>query len=227
MSTATIPLPRPRSATLRARLSFGIEPPELNRRLHAGRVVVVDTRSADAFDAGHIPGALNLAGEDGWDAVPWLLPAGADVAIVGSTPHDTRRAASRLAALELDCHPAVVAGGIDRWRRHGLPVDRGLAIDAPRAGRQLQHGGVALIDTRPAEEFNRAHVVGSIGLPLKEWGSRSRGLPRVPLIVGAATGEAAAAAASLFRATGHGCVWRIDGGGIEQMLELGATLPVR
>jgi hypothetical protein len=37
--------------------------------------------------------------------------------------------------------------------RHGLPVDRGLAIDAPRADRQLQHGGVALIDTRPAEEF--------------------------------------------------------------------------
>lgn len=90
----------------------------------------------------------------------------------------------------------------------------------------MQGGGVALIDARPRDQFADAHVIGAISVPLDEWGTTERWLPRLPLVVGASSDQLAAAAASVFRAAGHGCVWRIEGGGIGEMLDAGASLPV-
>jgi rhodanese-related sulfurtransferase len=206
---------------------LGIDPRDLDRRRRSGRAVVIDTRPADVFDAGHIPGALSVTGEIGWGALAALLPSGATVAVVGATPDDARWAAFRIADRVAGCAPSLLAGGFSRWRRHGLPVERGLAIDPERAAGQLVQGGVALIDVRPASEYAQAHVVGSINVPIDEWTAPRRALPRLPLMVAAATGEAAATAASLFRAAGHGCVWRVDSGGIEAMLDAGAAPPIR
>jgi len=156
-----------------------------------------------------------------------LLPPGSPVAVVAPTPYEAQQAASLLSEAGLDYDATVVSGGIDGWRRHGLRLHHGLALDARRALQQVQRGGVALIDVRTAGDFAVAHVVGSISVPPEQWAARGRELPRLPLVVGAASGELAAGAASLFRAAGHGCVWRVEGNGIEQMLDAGATLPVR
>lgn len=224
MSTVAITAP---SLPTTTRRRLGIEPVDLHRRLRAGGGLIIDLRSAQAFDAAHIPGSLNAAGDAALEAVTAMLPDGSAVAVLGSTPFESARAASVLAGVGPDCDVAIVIGGIERWRRQGLPVSRGLALDCRQATQQVQRGGVALIDARPAAVFAAGHVVGSISVPLDEWGGFRRALPRLPLVVGCSSDELAATAASLFRAAGHGCVWRIDGGGIEQMLEAGATLPVR
>jgi|tagenome__1003787_1003787.scaffolds.fasta_scaffold20972941_2 hydroxyacylglutathione hydrolase len=226
MSTVTIALPAPPRLGIH-RSGAGIQPLDLHGRLRAGRGVVIDLRSAQAYDAAHIPGSLNAADDDARDRLTALLPAGSAVAILASSMQEAARAAARLSERGPDCDVAVVSGGIDRWRRQGLPVGHGLALDARRAVQQVQRGGVALVDVRSAGEFAAAHVLGSISVPLDAWHVSGRELPRLPLVVGASSGELAAAAASVFRAAGHGCVWRIDGGGIAEMLDAGATLPVR
>ncbi len=223
MSTMTLPRPATRPRLMQA----GVEPYDLDRRLRAGRALVIDTRPAVAFDAGHIPLSVNAPDDRCWDAVAALLPPDAAVAIVGATAGDARSGAGLLADALPEAEATVVSGGIERWRRLGLRTDRGLALDARRAVQQVHRGGVALIDVRPAADFAAGHVVGAISVPLDEWGSRARALPRLPLVVAASSSEPAATAASLFRAAGHGCVWRVDGGGIEEMLDAGATLPVR
>jgi rhodanese-related sulfurtransferase len=226
MSTVTITLPRRALAGARRPARLGIDPGDLDRRLRAGRAIVVDTRPPEEFDAGHIPGALNVSGDRAWRLLPALLPDGATVAVVAPTPDDARWAAVRVAA-RAACDAALVAGGLARWSSRGLPVQRGLAIDARRAMGQLAQGGVALIDARSASAFAEGHVVGSVNVPLDDWRTPRRALPRLPLMVAAETGEAAATAASLFRAAGHGCVWRVDGGGIEELLDAGAAPPLR
>jgi rhodanese-related sulfurtransferase len=218
MSTITISLP--------ARLNRNLLPVDLHRSLGAGRAVVVDVRDPRAFDHGHIPGSLSAAREGALDEITALLPAGAAVAVIGSSQQDAAHAASLLAESRPECDVAAVAGGIDGWRRLGLPVGCGLALDARRALQQVQGGGIALIDARPHDQFAGGHVVGAISVPLDEWGTSERWLPRLPLVVGASSDQLAAAAASVFRAAGHGCVWRIEGGGIAQMLDAGASLPV-
>jgi hydroxyacylglutathione hydrolase len=227
MSAATIALPAAAPWIATRRTASGLQPVDLNRRLRAGRGLVLDLRPADAFDAGHIPGSLNAPDAEARDLLTALLAAGSAVALVGPSAPEAARAASSLSEDGPDFHVTTVAGGIDRWRRQGLPVGHGLALDARRAMQQVQRGGVALVDARPSADFASGHVVGSISVPLDEWQVSGRQLPRLPLVVGASSGELAAAAASVFRAAGHGCVWRIAGGGIAEMLDAGATLPVR
>jgi rhodanese-related sulfurtransferase len=226
LSTVTITRPRRVAPEQRRPQRLGIDPRDLDRRLRGGRAVVVDTRTVELFDAGHIPGALSVSGPIGWDVLPSLVPADAAVAVVGGSADDARWAAFAIAT-RLGCETAVVAGGFGRWARHGLAVEGSLTIDPGRAVGQLGQGGVALIDVRPAGDFAQGHVVGSISVPIDEWRAPRRALPRLPLMVAAATGEAAATAASLFRAAGHGCVWRVDGGGIDEMLDAGAAPPIR
>jgi rhodanese-related sulfurtransferase len=225
MSTVTIALPGLRTST-HPRSSRNLLPVDLHRRLRAGRGIVVDVRDPHAFDHGHIPGSLSAAGDGARREIAALVPAGAAVAVIGSSPQDAARAASLLAESLPECDVAVVAGGIDGWRRQGFPVGYGLALNARRAVQQLQGGGVALIDARPRDQFAGGHVVGAISVPLSEWGASERWLPRLPLVVGASSDQLAAAAASVFRVAGHGCVWRIEGGGIGEMLDAGASLPV-
>src|SRR5947209_2767672 len=175
MSTV-IPAP---SVVRSRRIRLGIEPHDLDRGLGAGRGLVVDIRPAAAFDAGHIPRSLNASGL-AWSAMTALLPPGSPVAVVAPTPYEAQQAASLLSEAGLDYDATVVSGGIDGWRRHGLRLHHGLALDARRALQQAQRGGVALIDVRTAGDFAVAHVVGSISVPPEQWAARGRELRRTP-----------------------------------------------
>jgi hydroxyacylglutathione hydrolase len=201
-----------------------VDASHVDRRLRTGRTVIVDIRSAPAFDGGHIPGSLNMPATGVLWALFGRLGLGEiGVTVVGHTAFDARSALRELAVP----HGELLAGGFGEWRRRRLPVDRGLAIDAERAAGQLAQGGVALVDVRSPEEWLAAHVPGSINVSLSGWSQRHRALPRLPLLVAGPSDEASAMAASLFRAAGHGCVWRVEGGGIPALMASGAAATIR
>ena len=91
---------------------------ELERRLAADEICLLDVREADEHDQGSIPGSRNLpyrvarrAAEDGLgDARP--------IVTICSTGPRAAVAASVLSAAGLDARP-VLEGGIDEWRRRG------------------------------------------------------------------------------------------------------------
>ncbi|HXA29415.1 MAG TPA: rhodanese-like domain-containing protein [Candidatus Angelobacter sp.] len=108
----------------REKLALETDPADVNRDMAAGvdDFVVVDVRSSDAYREAHVPGAISL---------PWReisegasLPLERDrVAIVycwGPHCDGATRGAARLAALGYRVKEMI--GGIDGWRREGLPV---------------------------------------------------------------------------------------------------------
>ncbi|MGD9810723.1 MAG: rhodanese-like domain-containing protein [Sphingobium sp.] len=98
-----------------------ITPGELDSMLRAGTVMVVDVREPEEFDAGHIPGAVNLPLSV---FQPANLPDPGDKTLVLSCAGGKRSAMAldrcATAQATVDTH---LAGGFGAWRAAGKPVE--------------------------------------------------------------------------------------------------------
>jgi hydroxyacylglutathione hydrolase len=175
--------------------------------------VVVDVRSADAFDAGHLAGDVNLplqAGSIGTRA-GWVLDPDRPIATYGETAEDARRAHWLLAAVGVFGVAGIVAGGPETWHRAGLAVRVGETIDPVAAARGFRAGELSLLDVRDPAERERLAIAGSQQHAL--WELASYGAPSAaPVGVVCASGTRAAIAASVVRRRLPQPVVRVDGG---------------
>lgn len=100
-------------------------------RFAEGRIVFVDARDDQHFQAGHIPGALQLDHYRVEQYATTVLPACliAEQIVVycnGGNCEDSELAAIDLIEFGIPASKLVVdRGGIEEWRRHGLPVETG------------------------------------------------------------------------------------------------------
>lgn len=108
-----------------SKLAFETDPADVHedlRRGHGG-IVVVDTRSPQAFALCHVPGAINLPTRTISPETTAPLPR--DQVIVtycwGPGCNGSTKAAARLAALGFRVKEMI--GGIGYWRKEGLPVE--------------------------------------------------------------------------------------------------------
>jgi rhodanese-related sulfurtransferase len=104
------------------KMAFTTGPVELARAIENGEVNVVDVRRAEDYEAGHIPGSINLP-EDRWDTFEGLVKDKPNVlACYSIVCHLAAHAAVEFAragypVMELD-------GGWKEWQRHNLPVEK-------------------------------------------------------------------------------------------------------
>jgi rhodanese-related sulfurtransferase len=121
-----------------------VDPATLNRRMEEGSVTLLDIREADEFAREHIAGARSLP-LSRWDSEsPALSGVGAVAFCCRSgarTAMNAGRFASRFAGEIL-----MLDGGLEAWRRQGLPVarDRRVPIDIMRQV-QIAVGGMILL----------------------------------------------------------------------------------
>ena len=114
---------------------------ELERRLAADEIEVLDVREADERDAGFIPGSCHLPYRNARQAAEHGLCGERPIVTICESGSRASIAASVLHAAGLDARP-VLDGGIPAWRARGgetttLPPLRRLTGDIPR--RRLCH----------------------------------------------------------------------------------------
>jgi hydroxyacylglutathione hydrolase len=211
------------------------EPPVLDTATLADHVAagvtVLDSRHPDAFDAGHLAGAVDLplASAGLGTRAGWALdPAGALV-VVAADPAAVRETVSRLQAVGFWNLVGGVVADPAAWRAAGLTVQCSGAWDVDRLAADLRAGDVALIDVRERDEWLAGHVDGSTHLPL----ARLADVAALPggragqvTAVACAAGVRAAFAASLMRRAGRTEVVRVAGGGIGDLPARGIRLAV-
>ena len=118
------PPPEDSRAHLRSILSMTTDPADLRADQLAGiaGIVVVDARSAEAYQRSHIPGAINIPHRTMNTATTAAL-SGATVVVVycdGVGCNASTKGALRLA--ELGFRVKELLGGLDWWIRDGFPV---------------------------------------------------------------------------------------------------------
>lgn len=108
-----------------AKLAWEIDSWDLHVALEAGEdVVVIDARSADAFAAEHIPGAVNLPHREmSSERTAHLNP---DLLYVTYCDGIGCNASTKgaLNMLKLGFRVKELMGGLDWWKRDGHPTDR-------------------------------------------------------------------------------------------------------
>jgi glyoxylase-like metal-dependent hydrolase (beta-lactamase superfamily II)/rhodanese-related sulfurtransferase len=169
-STAATSTPRPPNMERIVELNRGPfvgTPPPLAPVDAADGVVVLDVRDADAFAAGHVPGAISvpLSSSGFGTKAGFVLDAGDRVAIHAETPADAELAARRLYAVGLE-----PAGRLDGPET----PERLEPVELDELERLVSEDAVVLLDVREKDERDDGYIAGSVNVPyrlLKELGA--------------------------------------------------------
>jgi hydroxyacylglutathione hydrolase len=178
---------------------------------------VVDTRQAQEFAHGAVPGTLNIPGNRSFTT--WagsLLPYDRDFYLIvddrrGQAIDDLVR---DLAGIGLDRLAGYFGSEVvDSWRTSQGHLQTIPLLSLADFAIQLQSNEKVILDVRAEGEWRSGHLPGSLNLPIAELEGRLGELPRDrPLIVHCQTGARAAIAASLLRARGFSQVSQFPGG---------------
>jgi rhodanese-related sulfurtransferase len=108
----------------KAKLQYEIDPSDLNEALERGdKIVLVDTRSREAYERSHIPGAVNIP----YRTMSTTTTAHLDKAALVITYCDGIRCngstKGALNMVQLGFRVKELIGGIECWRFDGYPVD--------------------------------------------------------------------------------------------------------
>ena len=173
-------------------------------------VVLLDTRSADEFGLGHVPGSIFI-GLDGQFA-PWvgaLLPSVAQrIALVAPAGRE-EETVTRLARVGYDNVLGYLNGGISAWDGPLEKIERLTAteVDAGLPSEDL------IIDVRRPGEYTSEHLEGVPNIPLDFINERMDEFPKdKSLVLHCAGGYRSMIAASILKARGFHRVKDVIGG---------------
>lgn len=189
---------------------------QFEARLAAG-TLIIDTRPAADYGAGHIPGTINIPLNRAFTTwAGWLVPYTREFYLIVDERCDPclTDAVRDLAMIGLD-QLAGYAGTevIEAWQAKGRQVGRIDRIDAATVARHLDEGAMDVLDVRSRPEFDAGHVPGARHVPLGELQASAPTLaPDRPIAVHCQGGTRSAIAVSLLDAQGFSAVVNLAGG---------------
>jgi glyoxylase-like metal-dependent hydrolase (beta-lactamase superfamily II)/rhodanese-related sulfurtransferase len=174
--------------------------------------IVLDTRPAQQFGGGHVPGAVHigLSGQyASWAAR--LLGLDRKIILVAED-HDTMlEARTRLARVGMESVIGFLADGMNSWFREGLLVDQVPQITVQDLHREIEH--VQVVDVRQPGEWEQGHIEGAMLKPLPKLTAMLEGLDRSrPVAVHCKSGYRSSIASSLLKREGFSEVMNVIGG---------------
>lgn len=137
-----------------------LQPNQFQLRMKEG--VVIDTRSAEAFAAAHIPGAYNI-----WlEGVPafggWIANENSRIFLVADGLDAMELAVMSFARIGIDTVEGVLAKGMERWRDQGLLIESIATTSALETANWMQQGRVHVLDVRDEYEWNEKRIPGAV-----------------------------------------------------------------
>jgi hydroxyacylglutathione hydrolase len=167
--------------------------------------LVIDTRPADEFASGHVPGTINIPLNGSFVTwAGWLIPYDRDFYLITDRIDDVRKA---LALIGLDHIAGFFASSAARGPEQidQMPVeDLSSRLDSKR---------VVVIDVRNDNEWKEGHIPSAIHIPLGHLRERINEVPAdKPIVVHCQGGGRSAIAASLLQKMGRKNVANLAGG---------------
>ena len=125
--------PAEAAAHFARRLAVETDVSDVAAALESGRpgFVLVDTRSREAWDAGHVPGAVHLPGREVAARAPAELDRSVPVVTYCWGPGCNGATRAALALSLLGHREREMLGGFEYWAREGLPVESADGVRRP------------------------------------------------------------------------------------------------
>lgn len=171
--------------------------------------IILDTRSADDFEKGFVPGSINI-GLNGQFAV-WvgtLIDINKKLVLVTETGKE-KETVLRLARVGYENVKGYLNGGVSAY---GKELDKVRSIEAENVKIELEKG-TTVLDVRKPGEWNISHVRDGVFLPLSEFPSNLDDLDRSkPYIIHCGGGYRSMTAISIMKNHGFTNLINVYGG---------------
>ncbi|MDP9187798.1 MAG: rhodanese-like domain-containing protein, partial [Actinomycetota bacterium] len=179
--------------------------------------LLIDARTNEQFDEGHIPGAISASAYDTGFAtkVAHVVPTDVELIVVAASDGYELEAAELLGSVGLQVR-GYLGGGMTAWRSEGRPIQRIELIDPAILAERLRDGDrLTVLDVRDADEFRDGHIPGSIHIPFAELVERQDELPREGTIAAVCSGgKRSGMAASILQREGFEHLVHVANGGV-------------
>ena len=177
--------------------------------------IVLDTRPAAQYGAGHVPGSLHvgLSGQfASWAGA--LLSPQAPIVLVSEEKEQVREAQTRLARVGLDNVAGYLEGGLLEWHRAGLPLATTEQIGVEELDARIREGRAGrVVDVRRPGEWQAGHIASAVNVPLNTLEQHAAELPRdEPVAVLCAGGFRSSIGTSILERQGLARITNVVGG---------------
>jgi hydroxyacylglutathione hydrolase len=193
-----------------------LSPAEVAARQDAG-ALVIDARSAEAFAAGHVPGAISVGlGPNFAIWAGWLTPYDREVVLVLDDDARFAEARTELRRIGIDDVGGWLAGGMAAWKAAGRPVQATATVGIDDLAARLRAGDddLVVLDVRDRTEWAGGAIPGAVNVSAGE--IAQGGEPPVngggAVVVMCGSGYRSAVATSLLQARGRTNVVNVRGG---------------
>jgi glyoxylase-like metal-dependent hydrolase (beta-lactamase superfamily II)/rhodanese-related sulfurtransferase len=137
--------------------------------MDSGNVIILDTRSADTFTQGFIPGSIFIGLEGRF--AEWagsILPFDKQLLLVTETGKEEETVV-RLARVGFDKIAGYLNGGFEEWVKAGEKTDMIINVEADELAMDIPYDPfLQVIDVRKETEFADGHVKDAMNMPLIE-----------------------------------------------------------
>jgi hydroxyacylglutathione hydrolase len=191
------------------------------RDLMASGAVMLDLRTAEAFGAAHVPGAINVAfGPKVGYWAGWVLPDRAKLVLMSPDAARAAEAVRQLLLVGVEEVAGYVKGGYETWRGAGGPARTTDLIGARELrDRLLRREDLTVVDVRTPREWQEAHIERAINIPVTELVERAGELQGRTVATVCETGFRSSLAASLLQRAGVDAINVSDGTAAYRMLD--------
>jgi hydroxyacylglutathione hydrolase len=193
-----------------------LESKDLDAILKSG-AVIVDTRPAEKFAAGHIPGTFNIPRNRSF--LNWcgaLVPETSDFHLITEAESDesVKLLFSDLAKIGLSPNRGYFGHqAFAHWTSTRGQLERVRQLDAAQLRSALSDQDAQIVDVRGPDEWRRGHIPGAIHIPLAALPDRIAELnAAAPIVLHCKGGSRSAIATSFLQARGITDVSNLAGG---------------
>lgn len=181
------------------------------------KAFVIDTRPAEKFAAGHLPGTLSIPlGKSFLNWTGALVPEERDLYLITEVESDeaVKVIAADLAKIGLTRVAGVFRSDVlHEWKsRHGEP-EQVTQLDPNQLHEIIRKKKVQVVDVRAPDEWRRGHLPGAIHIPLAALPERAGELDAsIPIVLHCKGGGRSSIATSFLQASGVDAVANLTGG---------------
>lgn len=139
------------------------------KKMMAEDIIILDTRHADVFTQGFVPGSIFIGLEGRF--AEWagsLLPFDAPMVLV-TEPGKEKETIIRMARVGFDKVKGYLDGGYDAWKNAGEANDMIIDVEADELMMDIPHdNNLVVVDVRRPTEFADGHLKDALNLPLND-----------------------------------------------------------
>ena len=132
-------------------------------------VLVLDTRTAEEFSFGFIPGSLFIGHADGFAELAGSILPFAQQTVIVTDAGKEEETIVRLSRVGFNNVEGYLEGGFESWKRANETIDMIIDVEADELAMDIPFDdNLVVVDVRKVTEFAEGHVKDAINLPLND-----------------------------------------------------------